>query len=246
MKARVHSIETLGTADGPGLRYIVFTQGCLLRCKFCHNPDTWKMNDGKEMSVAELVKDIEGYLPFFESSNGGVTVSGGEPLIQAGFLLELFTELKKIGVHTCIDTSAGCFSRSPHFIETLDKLMKVTDLVLLDLKHIDAVEHKELTGVSNEHIIDMANYLDEKQVPVWIRHVLIPGGSDNDQYLQRLSDFIATLSNVEKIDVLPYHELGVYKWESLGLDYQLKGVKPPTEERVKNAEAILNREKVIK
>lgn len=246
MKVRVHSIETLGTVDGPGLRYIIFTQGCLLRCKFCHNPDTWKLNEGKEMTVTELVNDIEEYLPFFQSSNGGVTVSGGEPLIQAEFLLELFTELKKLGVHTCIDTSAGCFSRSPRFLETLDKLMKVTDLVLLDLKHIDTVEHKELTGMSNEHIIDMARYLDEKKVPVWIRHVLIPGGSDNDQYLQRLSDFIATLSNVEKIDVLPYHKLGVYKWESLGLDYPLEGVEPPTEERVKNAEAILNREKTVK
>lgn len=246
MKGRIHSIETLGTVDGPGLRYIIFTQGCLLRCKFCHNPDTWKMNDGKEMTVAELVKDIKEYQPFFESSNGGVTVSGGEPLIQAEFLLELFTELKKHGIHTCIDTSAGCFSRSPHFMKTMDKLMEVTDLVLLDLKQIDPVEHKELTGMSNEHILDMAKYLDEKHVPVWVRHVLVPGGSDQDEYLQRLSDFIATLSNVEKIDVLPYHELGVYKWESMGLDYPLKGVKSPTEERVKNAEAILNREKVVK
>ncbi|MFB1050284.1 pyruvate formate-lyase-activating protein [Paraliobacillus sp. JSM ZJ581] len=245
MKGRIHSIETCGTVDGPGLRYVIFTQGCLLRCKFCHNPDTWKMGEGKEMSVEDLVKDIKSYLPFFQSTNGGVTVSGGEPLLQAEFLVELFTELKKLGVHTTIDSSAGCFSRSPRFMENLDKLLEVTDLVLLDLKHIDPVEHKELTGVSNEHIIDMAKYLDQKNVPIWVRHVLVPGHSDNDIYLQRLSDFIATLDNVEKIEVLPYHKLGVYKWETLGLEYPLEGVEPPTEDRVKNAEDILNREKFI-
>ncbi|WP_182200640.1 pyruvate formate-lyase-activating protein [Paraliobacillus salinarum] len=245
MKGRIHSIETCGTVDGPGLRYVIFTQGCLLRCKFCHNPDTWKMGEGKEMSVEELVKDIKSYLPFFQSTNGGVTVSGGEPLLQAEFLVELFTELKKLGVHTTIDSSAGCFSRSPRFMRNLDNLLEVTDLVLLDLKHIDPVEHRELTGVSNEHIIDMARYLDQKNVPIWVRHVLVPGHSDKDIYLQQLSDFIATLNNVEKIEVLPYHKLGVYKWETLGLEYPLEGVEPPTEDRVKNAEDILNRVKVI-
>lgn len=245
MKGRIHSIETCGTVDGPGLRYVIFTQGCLLRCKFCHNPDTWKMGEGKEMSVQELVNDIKDYIPFFQATGGGVTVSGGEPLLQAEFLVELFAELKKLGVHTTIDSSAGCFSRSPRFMKNLDNLLELTDLILLDLKHIDPVEHKELTGMSNEHIIDMANYLDSKNIPVWIRHVLVPGGSDNDEYLQRLSDFIATLTNVEKIEVLPYHKLGVYKWENLGLAYPLEGVEPPTDDRVKNAEDILNRVKVI-
>lgn len=245
VKGRIHSIETLGTVDGPGLRYVIFTQGCLLRCQFCHNPDTWKMSGGKEMTVAEIIEDIKDYQPYFESSNGGVTVSGGEPLLQAEFLLELFTELKKLGIHTCIDTSGGCFSRSPRFMKTLDALLEVTDLILYDLKQIDDEKHKKLTGVSNSHILDMARYLDEKQVPIWVRHVLVPGGSDDDQLLQRLSDFIATLSNVQKIDVLPYHELGVYKWSELGLDYPLQGVKPPTEDRVKNAEDILNRRKTI-
>lgn len=245
MKGRIHSIETMGTVDGPGLRYVIFTQGCLLRCKFCHNPDTWKMGQGKEMTVEEMVKDIKDYLPFFQSTNGGVTVSGGEPLLQLEFLIELFTELKKLGVHTTIDSSAGCFSRSPRFMKNLDKLLEVTDLVLLDLKHIDPVEHKELTGMSNEHIIDMARYLDEKNIAIWVRHVLVPGISDKDKYLQQLSDFIATLGNVEQIDVLPYHKLGVYKWETLGIKYPLEGVEPPTEDRVKNAEDILNRVKVL-
>ncbi len=245
IKGRIHSIETCGTVDGPGLRYVIFTQGCLLRCKFCHNPDTWEIGLGKEMSVQELVQDIKDYLPFFQASNGGVTVSGGEPLLHVEFLVELFTELKKLGVHTTIDSSAGCFSRSPRFMEKLDRLLELTDLVLLDLKHIDPAEHKELTGVSNEHILDMARYLEEKHIPVWVRHVLVPGHTDNDVYLQRLSDFIATLNNVEKIEVLPYHKLGVYKWENLGLAYSLEGVDPPTEERVRHAEEVLHRVKTI-
>lgn len=243
-EGNIHSVETCGTVDGPGLRYVIFTQGCLLRCQFCHNPDTWKVGDGRKMTVDELVQDIKGYIPFFNSTGGGVTVSGGEPLIQVDFLLALFTELKKLGVHTTIDTSAGCFNRSPRFLRTLDQVLELTDLVLLDLKHIDAKEHKTLTGLSNTHILDMAWYLEEKNVPVWIRHVLVPGGSDNDEYLYRLSDFIATLNNVEKIEVLPYHQLGVYKWENLGLKYPLEGVKPPTEDRVKNAEDILHRIKI--
>jgi len=239
MEARVHSIETYGTVDGPGIRYVLFMQGCLLRCQFCHNPDTWKMGDGKIMTVEEIVADVKEYLPFFQSSNGGVTVSGGEPLLHAKFLAELFKELKKLGVHTALDSSGGCFSRSPTFIESLDALLSYTDLVLLDLKQIDPAKHKKLTGVSNEHIFDFAHYLDEKQIPVWVRHVLIPGVTDIDADLHRLGHCIRTLTNVEKVDVLPYHELGVYKWKELGLEYPLEGVNPPTEERVKNAEKIL-------
>ncbi len=245
MKGRIHSVETCGTVDGPGLRYVLFTQGCLLRCQFCHNPDTWKIKQGNEMSVEDIVKDIKTYLPFFQSTGGGVTVSGGEPLLQVEFLIDLFMELKKIGVHTTIDTSGGCISRSPRFMEKLNELLEYTDLVLLDLKHIDAEGHKELTGMTNTHILDLANYLSEQNVRVWIRHVLVPGISDKDEYLYRLSDFIATLNNVDKIEILPYHKLGIYKWESLGLEYKLQGVEPPSEERVKNAEDILNRVKVL-
>lgn len=242
MKGRIHSIETCGTVDGPGLRYIIFMQGCLMRCQFCHNPDTWKMSDGKETTVQELVDDIESFLPFFKSSGGGVTVSGGEPLIQAKFITELFRELKKIGVHTAIDTSGGCYSKSPSFKKSLDELLSLTDLVLMDLKQINPERHKTLTGLKNDHILEFAKYLNEKQIPIWVRHVLVPGISDFDEDLYNLSDFIATLSNVHRIEVLPYHKLGVYKWEELGYDYQLKDTEPPTEERVKNAETILNRE----
>nr|WP_309100416.1 pyruvate formate-lyase-activating protein [Fredinandcohnia onubensis] len=239
MNGRIHSIETCGTVDGPGLRYVIFTQGCLLRCQFCHNPDTWKLNMGKEMSVAEIINDIKTYLPFFQASGGGVTVSGGEPLLQLDFLIELFTECKKLGIHTTIDSSGGCFTRAPYFMEKLEELLPLTDLILLDIKEIDSTKHKELTGLSNEHILDFTQYLSDKNVPVWVRHVLVPTISDNDEDLTKLSEFIKTLTNVKKIEVLPYHKLGIYKWESLGLEYKLKGVEPPTEQRVKNAERIL-------
>jgi len=241
MKGRIHSIETCGTVDGPGLRYIIFMQGCLMRCQFCHNPDTWKMSDGKEVTVQELVDDIESYLPFFQASGGGVTVSGGEPLIQAKFITELFKELKKLGIHTAIDTSGGCYSKSPSFRKSLDELLSLTDLVLMDLKQINPERHKTLTGLKNDHILDFAKYLSEKQIPIWVRHVLVPGITDFDEDLYKLADFIQTLSNVERIEVLPYHKLGVYKWEELGYDYPLQGIEPPTEDRVNNAIAILNR-----
>lgn len=239
MKGSVHSIETYGTVDGPGIRYVLFMQGCLLRCQFCHNPDTWKINDGKEMTVEEIIADIKEYLPFFQASGGGITVSGGEPLIQTTFLAALFKQLKKLGVHTAIDTSAGCFSTSPAFLEPLDELLAHTDLILLDLKQIDSEKHAQLTGKRNEHILAFAHYVAKKEIPVWVRHVLIPGVTDFDDDLKELAAFIQTLPNVEKIEVLPYHELGVYKWETLGIEYPLKGVKPPLEERVRNAEQIL-------
>ena len=237
---RIHSTESFGAVDGPGIRYVLFTQGCPLRCQYCHNADTWKMNDGKEKTVREIMDDLVSYLPFFEASNGGITVSGGEPLLQIDFLIELFKECKKLGIHTTIDTSGAPFSRKPHFMKKLDELLEYTDLILLDIKHIDSGKHKVITGLPNENILDFARYLSEKQIPVWVRHVLVPTLSDFDEDLERLADFIRTLDNVEKIEVLPYHKLGVYKWESLGLEYKLKDVEPPSAERVENAKKILN------
>ncbi|GER65873.1 pyruvate formate-lyase-activating enzyme [Weizmannia acidilactici] len=237
----IHSTESFGTVDGPGIRYVVFTQGCPLRCKFCHNPDTWKINEGKEMTVDEIMKDVQDYLPFIEASGGGITVSGGEPLLHIDFLIELFKACKEIGVHTCIDTAGGNFSHSTRFMKGLDELMKYTDLVLLDIKHIDPEKHKWLTGMSNEHILDFAHYLSDKHIPVWIRHVLVPG-VDTDKDLYKTSDFIHSLPNVEKIEILPYHKLGVYKYEALGIDYPLKGIEPPTKKEVAHAEYILKRE----
>ncbi|PEJ48738.1 MULTISPECIES: pyruvate formate-lyase-activating protein [unclassified Bacillus (in: firmicutes)] len=245
ISGNIHSIETCGTVDGPGLRYVIFTQGCLLRCQYCHNADTWKIGSGKEMSVEQLMKDIKTYLPFMKSSGGGVTVSGGEPLLQLDFLLEMFKSCKKNGIHTTIDSSGGCFSTEPNFLSKLDEVLEYTDLVLLDLKHVDEKKHIKLTGKSNEQIKAFAKYLDKKKTPVWIRHVLVPGITDSEEDLINLGCFINTLGNVEKIEILPYHQLGVYKWEALGLKYPLKDIQPPTEESVNHAYQLLTNPKVL-
>jgi pyruvate formate lyase activating enzyme len=239
MNGYIHSIESCGTVDGPGLRYIIFTQGCLLRCQFCHNPDTWEIGTGREITVKEIIKDLQTYLPFIKASNGGITVSGGEPLLQLDFLLELFKECKKIGIHTTIDTSGGCYSHEQSFQEKLAQVLEYTDLLLLDLKQIDSKKHRKLTGRPNEHILEFATYLSERKIPVWIRHVLVPGITDEKEDLEKLRAFIDTLENVEKVEVLPYHKLGVYKWHTLGLKYPLEHVEPPTEEVVKMATSIL-------
>lgn len=239
MNGFIHSIESCGTVDGPGIRYVVFTQGCLLRCQYCHNADTWEIGKGKEMTPEEIVDDVKSYLPFMKASGGGITVSGGEPLLQLDFLLALFKKCKKLGIHTTIDTSGGCYSTDPTFQEKLHEVLQYTDLVLLDLKHIDSKKHRKLTGKNNEHILEFARLLSAKKVPVWIRHVLVPGISDDQEDLKKLSTFIGSLENVEKVEVLPYHKLGVYKWETLGLRYPLEGVEPPTEESIKLANQIL-------
>ncbi|WLR42453.1 pyruvate formate-lyase-activating protein [Bacillus carboniphilus] len=245
MKTRIHSIETCGTVDGPGLRYIVFTQGCLLRCQYCHNPDTWNVRGGRDITVSEIINDLKEYLPFLKASGGGITVSGGEPLLHVPFLIELFKECKKLGVHTTIDSSGGCFHNHPAFIQPLEELLKYTDLVLLDLKLIDEKRHKKLTGMTNRHILDFAQYLSDKDIPVWIRHVLVPGVTDREDDLAWLADFIKTLNNVKKVEVLPYHQLGMYKWEALGLKYELSHVDPPNDEQVKHAYDVLMGKKVL-
>lgn len=245
ISGNIHSIETCGTVDGPGLRYVIFTQGCLLRCQYCHNADTWKIGAGKEMSVDQLMKDITTYIPFMRSSGGGVTVSGGEPLLQLDFLLEMFKSCKKNGIHTTIDTSGGCFSTDPIFLSKLDEVLEYTDLVLLDLKHFDEKKHIKLTGKSNEQIKNFAKYLEEKNIPVWIRHVLVPGITDSEDDLIKLGGFISTLSNVEKVEILPYHQLGVYKWEALGLKYPLKDIQPPSDESVNHAYQLLTHKEEI-
>ncbi|MDO5330453.1 MAG: pyruvate formate-lyase-activating protein [Bacillota bacterium] len=239
MLGRIHSIETFGGVDGPGTRFVLFMQGCPLRCKFCHNPDTWDPTKGKQVSAEEVIQKALRYREYW-GKDGGITVSGGEPLMQMEFLLELFTEAKKYGINTCIDTSGGCYSDHGPRFELFKKLMEVTDLLLVDIKHIDPAEHIALTGVANDDIMKMFAYLDSIHKPIWIRHVLVPGISDFDGYLRRMASFIATLSNVEKVEVLPFHKFGEYKWELLGIPYQLKDTEPPTQERVENAERILN------
>ena len=237
-KVRVHSIESFGAADGPGVRFIVFLQGCNMRCKYCHNPDTWNMNDGEEMTSDELLKRALRYKSYWKDS-GGITVSGGEPLLHIDFLIDFFRRAKEYGVHTVIDTAGNPFTRDEPFFSKFNELMNYTDLFLLDIKEMDNERHSYITGFSNDNILDMAKYLSEIKKPVWIRHVLVPGGSDKDEYLHRLADFIHTLSNVERVEVLPYHTLGKFKWENLGLSYPLEGVNPPTQERIDNARKIL-------
>ena len=239
MNGNIHSIETFGTVDGPGIRYVVFTQGCLLRCQFCHNADTWEIGTGKQMSVSEIIDDLKTYLPFIESSGGGITVSGGEPLLQIPFLIELFKECKKLGIHTTIDSSGGCFSHAEHFQNNLKELLQYTDLILLDIKHIDRNKHISLTGMANEHILEFAQFLSAHHIPVWIRHVLVPTISNDRDDLKKLGEFIGALTNVKKVEVLPYHELGVYKWEALGMEYPLKDIEPPSDEEAQEALELL-------
>ena len=238
MQGYIHSTESFGSVDGPGVRFVIFVSGCPMRCQFCHNPDTWNMQAGEQRSADELLKQALRYRSY-SKDGGGITVSGGEPLMQIDFLIELFQKAKEQGVHTTIDTSGAPFTREEPFFSKFNELMKYTDLLLLDIKHIDDEQHKILTGHTNQNILDLARYLSDIKKPVWIRHVLVPERSDRDEYLERLHDFIKTLDNVEKVEVLPYHTLGEYKWKELGYDYPLAGVEPPTKERVENANRIL-------
>lgn len=223
MSGRIHSLESFGTVDGPGVRFVVFLQGCPMRCAYCHNPDTWAMNGGTMMEVSEIIEDYERNRSFYK--DGGLTVTGGEPLLQIDFLIELFTEAKKRDIHTCIDTSGIVYKPdNKALIEKLDVLMKLTDLVMLDIKHIDPQKHKELTSQPNDGILAFAQYLSDRNVPVWIRHVVVPGITDDDEYLFKLGYFIGGLKNLKALDVLPYHTMGKPKYEKLGIDYKLKDV----------------------
>ena len=238
MLGYIHSLESFGSVDGPGVRFIIFTSGCPMRCKFCHNPDTWNMMAGEQMSTDTLLEKAIKYKAYWKE-DGGITVSGGEPLFQIDFLCELFKKAKEMGINTCLDTSGQPFTRDGEFFNKFNELMKYTDLVMLDIKHIDDGEHIKLTGHTNKNILDMAKYLSQIEKPVWIRHVLVPTINDSEKYLKELSDFINTLTNVEKVEVLPYHTLGVNKWHELGMEYQLEGVKTPDKESVEMAQKIL-------
>lgn len=244
VKGRIHSVESFGSVDGPGIRFVVFMQGCHMRCQFCHNPDTWAMEEGEEKTADELLAQALRYKTYWKQ-NGGITVSGGEPLLQMDFLLEFFTKAKAKGVHLTIDTSGHPFTREEPFFSKFQELMKVTDLVMLDIKQINEEAHKTLTGWTNSNILDLAQYLSDTGKPMWIRHVLVPGGSDRDEYLKQLDTFVKGLKTVEKIEVLPYHTLGEYKWQELGMDYPLKGIEPPTKERIENAKKLLHVEEYL-
>ena len=235
--ANVHSIETLGAFDGPGIRYVLFLQGCPFQCQYCHNRDTWSTKQNQLMTTSQVLEDYQKYSHFYKK--GGITVSGGEPLLQTPFLIELFKAAKEKGIHTCLDTSAACFT--PKNQSELKLLMQYTDLVLLDLKHIDEQKHIKLTGSSNKKVLEFARYLDELKVKVAIRHVLVPTISDDNEDVHKLRSFLDTLTNVISIEVLPYHTKGISKWKELGFEYPLLEIKEPTEESIENVELILKK-----
>ncbi len=234
----VHSTESFGSVDGPGIRFIVFMQGCRMRCEFCHNPDTWNMGGGNEMTTDDVLEMALQYREFW-GEKGGITISGGEPLLQIDFIIELFQKAKAQGINTTIDTCGQPFTYDEPFFGRFEELMKVTDLLLMDIKHINSQKHKELTMWRNESIIDMTQYLSKIGQPIWVRHVLIPERTDYDHYLKELGDYIATLENVQKVEILPYHKMGIYKYQALGIPYKLEGIDPPTAERVENARKLL-------
>lgn len=231
----IHSYESFGTVDGPGIRFVVFLQGCPLRCKYCHNPDTWSITDSKiQESPREVFEKVKRYKKYF-GKKGGLTITGGEPLLQLDFVLELFKLCKEENIHTALDTSGYIFNNK------VKKILEYTDLILLDIKSIDEEVYKNLTGVELTNTLEFAQYLNKINKKTWIRHVVVPEITDNDNLLTRLSDYISKLNNIENIEVLPYHKLGVFKYKELGLNYVLDGIEELSKERLENAINILNR-----
>ena len=258
----IHSTESFGAVDGPGIRFVVFLQGCKMRCKYCHNPETWNLVTDYSRLYADDVSDDERealekkieeartpedvlkqalrYKPYWKG-DGGITVSGGEALLQIDFLIEFFKLAKAEGIHTAIDTAGNPFTREEPFFSKFRELMKVTDLFILDIKQIEDQKHRDLTGFTNANILDLAQYLSEQGKHMWIRHVLVPGITTDEADLRKTDEFIRTLQNVDKVEVLPYHKLGIQEWERLGIPYQLEGIDPPTAEQLKLAKDILER-----
>ncbi len=237
-KGRIHSTESFGSVDGPGVRFVVFMQGCNLRCKFCHNADTWNREGGEEATAEEIFRRALRYRSYW-GTEGGITVSGGEPLLQIDFVTELFRQCSEKGINTALDTAAEPFTFEEPFFGKFNRLLKYTDLVLLDIKHIDSGAHRSLTGRSNENVLGAAEYLSSVNKPMWIRHVLVPGINDDRESLEKLRDFIKGLKSVQRTEILPYHSFGAYKWEKLGMKYPLEGVEPPSAQAMKEAEKIL-------
>ena len=232
LTGKVHSFESFGTVDGPGIRFVVFMQGCPLRCRYCHNPDTWYLKDTQyEFSIDEVVDELKKYKNFFRNG-GGLTISGGEPFMQADFVKELLKRAKEEGIHTAVDTS-GCILN-----EKVKESLKYIDLILLDIKCMDEHEYQDLTGGSLLTTLEFAKYLSLMKKTIWLRHVLVPGVTDRDEFLEHLADFAKDLKNVERVEILPFHKMGEHKWESLGREYTLADTKEPTRERVENAKSI--------
>lgn len=234
-KGNIHSIETCGTVDGPGIRFVVFLQGCPMRCLYCHNPDTWSFEQNRLMTSDEILARYDGLKEFFK--NGGITVTGGEPMAQMEFVTELFSKARSKNIHTVLDTSGVYFDRNN--LTQIDDMLSVTNLVLLDIKHIDNMEHKKLTGHGNKNILDFAMYLSEKNIPVWIRHVIVPGITDKHEELKKLGQFLRNLRNINALEILPYHNMAISKYEKLGIDYPLSDISPATKEQAITVRDIL-------
>lgn len=233
LTGRIHSFESCGTVDGPGIRFVVFMQGCPLRCLYCHNRDTWDARGGREVEVADVMREILKYRSYMRFSGGGVTITGGEPLLQAEFVRELLRECKRAQIHAAVDTSGY----AP--IEKARPVLEVADLVLLDLKCMNAETHQRLTGRELAVVLRFAHAVSEMGKPLWIRHVLVPGWTDREEFLRQLGEFIASLKTVEAVELLPFHKMGEYKWAELGCQYSLSDVSPPTKTQVKHALDIL-------
>lgn len=231
----VHSVETCGTVDGPGIRFIIFLQGCMMRCKYCHNRDTWDLEGGKDMSVDELMAELLQYRHFMNASGGGITISGGEAMLQPEFVKAMFEACRQEGIHTCLDTNG--------FVRRIDESTKavldVADLVLLDIKQMDNKKHIDLTHVSNKYTIDFANYLAEQNQAAYLRYVVVPGYTDSLEDAEKLGKFIEPMKNIEKIEMLPYHELGKHKWTAMGEIYPLDGVRPPSHDTMEDIQKVL-------
>lgn len=230
MKGHIHSFETFGTKDGPGIRFVFFMQGCPLRCLYCHNPDTWKPNEGKyELTPQQALDEVMKVKAFVK---GGITVSGGEPMLQPEFVLELFKLCKNVGIHTAIDTSGFLFN------DKTKEILTYTDLVLLDIKHINPDKYKELTARPLEPTLNFIEYLAEINKPVWLRYVLVPHFTDNEKDLHQWAQYVSQFKNVERVDILPFHQMGIHKWEQIGQEYKLKDINPPSNQELNKAEAI--------
>lgn len=235
IKGNIHSLESFGTVDGPGIRFVVFMQGCPLRCLYCHNPDTWDVkNQPKyQMTPEELIAEVLRYKSFI--AKGGVTVTGGEPLLQPDFLKAFFRLCRENGIHTALDTSG--YICSAKALAVLDEV----DLVLLDIKTLNTELHPLLTGVKQENTLKFLDELEKRNIPVWIRHVIVPGWTDKDDELENLARYISRYKVVQKAELLPYHTMGAYKYEAQGLEYKLKDVPPLSAERLTNAKEIFKR-----
>ena len=229
LTGKLHSFESCGTVDGPGIRFIVFMQGCPLRCKYCHNPDTWKLEDAKyERDIEFTINEIKKYKPFFRNG-GGLTITGGEPFVQIDYVEALLKRAKEEGIHTVVDTSGYIFN------DRIKEVLEYVDLVLLDIKSMDPVVYRDLTGVELENTLKFAEYLSKIDKPMWLRHVVVPGLTDKKENLEKLSKFISNMTNIKKIELLPFHQMGTHKWEELGIEYPLKNLREPTLEEMKEA-----------